>query len=74
VTNRLALIQSNPQSAIKWWQTGIIYQVYPRSFQDSKWSGAKSDGVGDLPGITSRLDYLQWLRVPRTQFQVPSTK
>jgi alpha-glucosidase len=37
----------------QWWQTGVIYQVYPRSFQDS---GA--DGIGDLKGVTARLDYL----------------
>lgn len=41
-----------------WWQEGIVYQVYPRSFQDSN-----NDGVGDLKGIISRLDYLQWLGV-----------
>jgi alpha-glucosidase len=42
----------------KWWQTGVVYQVYPRSFQDSN-----GDGVGDLKGISSRLDHLQWLGI-----------
>jgi len=42
----------------KWWQRGVVYQVYPRSFRDSN-----SDGVGDLGGITASLDYLRWLGV-----------
>ncbi|HEV3050926.1 MAG TPA: alpha-amylase family glycosyl hydrolase, partial [Longimicrobium sp.] len=41
-----------------WWQRGVIYQIYPRSFQDTN-----GDGVGDLRGIVQRLDYLEWLGV-----------
>jgi alpha-glucosidase len=41
-----------------WWQRGVIYQIYPRSFQDTN-----GDGVGDLRGICERLDYLRWLGV-----------
>jgi alpha-glucosidase len=41
-----------------WWQSATVYQIYPRSFQDSD-----GDGVGDLKGILARLDYLEWLGV-----------
>ena len=41
------------EATMKWWQEAVIYQIYPRSFQDSN-----GDGVGDLNGIIERLDYL----------------
>ena len=41
-----------------WWQTGVIYQIYPRSFSD-----ANGDGVGDLRGIMARLDYIAELGI-----------
>lgn len=43
---------------LAWWKENVVYQIYPRSFQDSN-----GDGIGDLKGIISRLDYLSWLGV-----------
>ncbi|CAK1235928.1 Glycosidase/amylase (phosphorylase) (AmyA) [Fructobacillus tropaeoli] len=43
-------------SAIKWWQKAVVYQIYPRSFQDSN-----GDGIGDLKGIQERLSYVSKL-------------
>ena len=50
--------QATPSQADPWWNHAVIYEIYPRSFQDSN-----ADGTGDLNGITRRLDYLQSLGV-----------
>ena len=49
---------SNPADAAPWWRGAAIYQIYPRSFLDSN-----GDGIGDLPGITQRLEYVASLGV-----------
>lgn len=50
------MIPSKPRPP--WWEEATLYQIYPRSFQDSD-----GNGIGDLAGIASRLDYLEWLGV-----------
>lgn len=42
----------------RWWKEAVIYQIYPRSFNDSN-----GDGIGDIPGVIEKLDYLKWLGI-----------
>uniref|UniRef100_B0T4E0 Alpha amylase catalytic region n=1 Tax=Caulobacter sp. (strain K31) TaxID=366602 RepID=B0T4E0_CAUSK len=49
---------SSPDARRPWWKDAVVYQIYPRSFLDTN-----GDGVGDLPGITAKLDYLKDLGV-----------
>ena len=54
----VALAPMSAMAKTRWWEGAVIYEIYPRSFQDSD-----GDGIGDLPGIISRLDYLKALGV-----------
>lgn len=51
-------IKTTPQNDSKWWKEAVVYQIYPRSFKDSD-----GDGVGDLRGIISKLDYIKSLGI-----------
>ena len=48
-----------------WWKESVVYQIYPRSFNDST-----GDGIGDLGGIMEKLDYLQYLGVDVVRHQL----
>ena len=56
--SQMILKNSTNTSTEKWWKEAVIYQIYPRSFKDSN-----GDGVGDLRGIISKLDYIKSLGV-----------
>ena len=47
-----------PDTERRWPEGAVVYQIYPRSFMDSN-----GDGIGDLPGITGKLNYLQELGI-----------
>ncbi|MEK6343682.1 MAG: alpha-amylase, partial [Curtobacterium sp.] len=55
------LVENTPAptaTAETWWRQASVYQIYPRSFAD-----ANGDGIGDLPGVTSRVPYLASLGI-----------
>src|SRR5271165_758883 len=51
-------LESSKRPSPPWWQAAVIYQIYPRSFLDTN-----GDGIGDLNGVTAKLDYLHTLGV-----------
>src|SRR5258708_20189442 len=53
-----ALSDPAPSDPDRWWHGGVFYQIYPRSYADTN-----GDGVGDLPGIVSKLDHLARLGI-----------
>ena len=58
IVTDLSVLSTHPDTDATWWRQAVVYQVYPRSFSDSD-----GDGLGDLPGLTSRIGYLAGLGV-----------
>ncbi len=56
--SQVVVAKKSPEIDKKWWKEAVIYQIYPRSFKDSN-----GDGIGDLKGIISKLDYLKSLGI-----------
>ena len=54
----MGIIMDTRNKQDRWWKKAVVYQIYPKSFQDSN-----GDGIGDIQGIISRLDYLQELGI-----------
>ena len=52
------VVNNNDKNSKKWWKEAVVYQIYPRSFKDMD-----GDGVGDLKGIISKIDYIKSLGV-----------
>lgn len=57
-TSEQSGLRPEPEVHQPWWRSAVVYEIYPRSFQDSD-----GDGIGDLEGIIQRIDYLAWLGV-----------
>jgi hypothetical protein len=69
-TRSIMTTEENKKSHKDWWHHSVVYQIYPRSFFDSN-----GDGIGDINGITTKLDYLRklgadiiWLRSEKQCF------
>ncbi|CAN0603954.1 unnamed protein product, partial [Ectocarpus sp. 12 AP-2014] len=56
--NTQTQLAQSPEATTQWWRGSVIYQIYPRSFQDTN-----NDGVGDLKGIADRMPYLASLGI-----------
>jgi alpha-glucosidase len=63
ITTTQALLHEPDSPDALWWRSAVIYQIYPRS-----WADSNGDGLGDLPGITARLDHLKALGVDAVWF------